>query len=141
MMKKRKINIPALLLLFSFLLGTIGVNVSKVYCHRCQETYSHVMFIPADVPCPCMHDCVCCHACHNMHKKNCDNAKQQHTYYKVYGDWAVSHFEVQFNDMFLATEFTPVFAGSLESIVKPLNPFLSYMDSSPPLELLCTFRC
>ena len=59
MMKKRKINIPALLLLFSFLLGTIGVNVSKVYCHRCQETYSHVMFIPADVPCPCMHDCVC----------------------------------------------------------------------------------
>ena len=94
-MKQKKLNIPALLLLFTFLLGTIGMNVSKVYCQRCQETYLHVMVIPQDIPCPCTHGCYCCHhMCHNAHKKNCDNAKQEHTYYKVSGDWAMSHFEI-----------------------------------------------
>ncbi len=141
MMKQRKMNIPALLLLFTFLFGTIGVNVSKVYCHRCQETYSHVMFIPADVLCPCMHGCSCCQACHHMHKKNCDNAKQQHTYYKVYGDWTASYSEIQFNDMVLAVDVTPVFAGDVESIVKSFYPFSLCTDNSPPLEVLCTFRC
>lgn len=141
MMKQRKINIPALLLLFAFLFGTIGVNVSKVYCHRCQETYSHVMFIPADVLCPCTHGCFCCQTCHNMHKKNCNNAEQEHTYYKVYGDWAASYSEIQFNDMMLAVDLTPVFAGDVESIVKSSYSLLSYTDTSPPLEVLCTFRC
>lgn len=134
-------NIRALLLLVVFLLGTIGVNVSKVYCHRCQETYSRLIFIPADTPCPCTHGCVCCHSCHNMHKKNCDNAKQQHTYYKVYGEWVASHFEVQFSDMVMEVDSAPVFSDRATSIVKSFNPALTYTDNSPPLELLCTFRC
>lgn len=139
-MKQRKINIPALLLLFTFLFGTIGVNVSKVYCHRCQKTYSHVMFIPADVLCPCTHGENCCQACH-IHKKNCDNAKRQHTYYKVYGEWAVSYSEIQFNDMLLAVDVTSVFASDVKSIVKSFYAFSLCTANSPPLEKLCTFRC
>ena len=76
-----------------------------------------------------------------MHKKNCDNAKQQHTYYKVYGDWAASYSEIQFNDMVLAVDVTPVFAGDIESIVKSFYLFSSCTVNSPPLEVLCTFRC
>ena len=140
-MKQRKLNILALLLLFTFLLGTVGVNVTKVYCHRCQESYLHVMVIPADVPCPCQHGCACCHACHNAHKKNCDNAKQEHTFYKVSGDWAASHFEIQFNDMEQACDVMTLFACDENSNVKSFNSSFVYIDTSPPLEVLCIFRC
>lgn len=141
MMKQRKLNIPALLLLFTFLLGTIGVNVSKVYCHRCQESYLHVLVIPSDVPCPCQRGCSCCHACHNAHKKNCENAKQEHVYYKVAGEWAASHFEIQFNDMEQAFDVMTLFACDKSSYVKPSNSPFVYIDTSPPQELLCIFRC
>ena len=142
MMKQKKLNIPALLLLFTFLLGTIGVNVSKVYCQRCQETYLHVMVIPQDIPCPCTHGCHCCHhMCHNAHKKNCDNAKQEHTYYKVSGDWAMSHFEIQFCDMVRECNFMMSLPDVIISNVQPFNSPVAYIDTSPPLELLCIFRC
>lgn len=87
-------------------------NLSRVYCQRCQESHLHVVVIPEDIPCPCTHGCACCHQkCHNAHKKNCDNAKQEHTYYKVSGDWAMSHFEVQFCDMVQECQFHDVFTG------------------------------
>lgn len=141
-MKQKKLNIPALLLLFTFLLGTIGMNVSKVYCQRCQETYLHVMVIPQDIPCPCTHGCFCCHQnCHNAHKKNCDNAKQEHTYYKVAGDWTMSHFEIQFCDMVQECNFMMFLPDTVISNVKPFNSPIAYIDMSPPLELLCIFRC
>ena len=141
-MKQKKWNISALLLLFIFLLGTVGVNVSRVYCQRCQESHLHVVVIPEDIPCPCTHGCTCCHQkCHNAHKKNCDNAKQEHTYYKVSGDWAMSHFEVQFCDMVQECNFMMSLPDTVISNVKSFNSRVAYIDTSPPLEFLCIFRC
>lgn len=140
MMKQRKLNIPALLLLFTFLLGTIGVNVSKIYCNRCQETYLHVMVVPADVPCPCTHGCVCCQTCHDMHN-NCDNARQDHTFYKVSGEWAASYYEVQFDLFVQSIAITPILFDNDNLFVKSFDSYLAYIDTSPPLELLCTYRC
>ena len=142
MMMQKKWNISALLLLFTFLLGTVGVNVSRVYCQRCQETRLHVVVIPEDIPCPCTHDCACCHkACHNAHTKNCNNARQEHVYYKVSGDWAMSHFEIQFCDMVQECNFMMFLPDTIISKIKPLNSSIAYIDTSPPLELLCIFRC
>ena len=142
-MKQKKWNIPAFLLLFTFLLGTVGVNVSRVSCYRCQETYLHVVVIPEDLPCPCTHGCnSCCqHACHKVHKDNCTSSRQQHTYYKVSGDWAMSHFEIQFCDMVQACDFMMPLPQEVISNVKLFNSSLACIDSSPPQELLCIFSC
>lgn len=140
-MKHRKLDITALLLLFTFLLGTIGVNVSRVYCNRCQEGYLQVVVVPADVPCPCKRAHTCCGMCHNMHKKACDNAKQQHCFYKVSGDWSISHATVQWCDAVLTDDFMPFFTDASFLVVKPIKSFSLYIDTSPPLELLCIFRC
>ena len=68
-------------------------------------------------------------------------AIQEHVYYKVSGDWAMSHFEIQFCDMVQECNFMMFLPDTIISKIKPLNSSIAYIDTSPPLELLCIFRC
>ena len=57
-------------------------------------------------------------------KRNCDNAKQEHTYYKVSGDWAMSHFEIQFCDMVQECNFMMSLPDAVISNVQPFKLLL-----------------
>lgn len=140
-MKQRKLNVRALLLLFTFLLGTVGVNVNKVYCNHCQETYLHVMVMPGNTPCPCTRDCTCHEPSHHAREQARDDAKPQHAFYKVTGDWAASNFEILFCDMARSRAPMDMLATGERAVVKLSNSLSPYIDLSPPLELLCVYRC
>ncbi|WP_294142696.1 hypothetical protein [uncultured Sanguibacteroides sp.] len=139
-MKKYRINIPALLLLFTFLLATVGINVIKIQCFGCRMAYVEVQIFPNEDISLCENDC-CSSSCKNPQKSACEQENAEHDFYKLSGDWAVSHMEFQCLD---AQDWKDevCFVPPITGIVSCSSDIdLSFLNDFRPPELLCIFRC
>ena len=140
-MRRRKIKIVAWFLLFAFLLTTVGVNVRKMECRSCRMAYVEVHVFPGEKTSSCDENCACCHSCEKSRQSSCEHENSEHDFYKLSGDWALSHVEILFSDLpclNLREWFVPeVLTFSDISC----NFLFSCIDRFHSQESLCIFRC
>lgn len=140
-MKKNKFNIAALFLLFVFLAGSVGVNVNRTYCNHCHIYRWQVFFVSFDDDGTDLQFCSCCHTCESWQASPCENAEDDYGYYKIKSVYSTSNHYPHFGDLTALPVFVPSCGAEATLVSNQFISVPSYTDTSPPQEVLCTFRC
>ena len=140
-MRKGKLNISAIFLLVVFLAGAVGVNVSRTYCNHCHIYRWQVFFISFEEDGGDVRFCSCCHTCKSRQAMTCENADNDYAYYKIDNSYSMKSHNSHLGDMPAVAVVGSPFGERIDLITNHFNLSVLYMDTSPPQEVLCTFRC
>ena len=140
-MKKNRLNITALCMLLVFLVGSVGVNVSRTYCSHCDLYRWQVFFVSFEENGADVQLCGCCHKCAKRPMPTCPQATNEHAYYKIADYYSGSSFHFSFDDAFVLVTDRPFAGPDVLLTFNHLALSFACTDSPPSPERLCTFRC
>ena len=140
-MRKKRLNISSLFLLLVFLAGTVGINVNKTYCKRCHVYLWQFFLVSFEEGGSALQFCNCCHSCKEGKASSCENADKEHSYYQVDNNYFAVNHHFEFTDLGVVNVMQLTAVDYPAVIVNHFILSDGYMDTSPPCEVLCTFRC
>ncbi|MGL5682717.1 MAG: hypothetical protein ACRDDZ_06610 [Marinifilaceae bacterium] len=134
-----KQKVQHLFILFYAVILTIsmcGINVVRLSCTLCNESYVHLEIMPSETSCPCNGDCCeCGHSHEHEDHKESDFVQVDHTFQVKYSSNITLFAQPLFT--ILATLLEPV---SEDQITDWRIDYL-FMPSPPDRDALCIYRC